>query len=483
VSWSIGSKIWAGFGVALLLFLFVAGASFTTLVQLIFATRQEAKSHQVIDELRDVQNVLTDAELAERGFVLTGNDRFLEPYNRASADITRQITDVAALVGDQPAQQQLLSTVSPMLTQKLADIKGLIDLRRSGDVAGAQKLVGNDASRALSDTIRARLTDMETAERGRLAERQQTAEARATSAESLIRNSSLVALVVLLLAAYLIARNVTVPVRESVTMLSTATTQLNAASEEHQRNASEQSAAVNETTATAAELSAAQKQVIQTAAAVAQSGQKAAHSVDAGQQALDRTLQGLTDIKGKTEATSQRIAALADRSHQVGKIIVTIKDIAEQTNLLALNASIEAARAGEQGKGFAVVASEVRKLAERTKKSTEDITDLIEGMQNSTASAVMATEDTLRTVEDGNREAVQARHLFENIAQQVSDTADAIKQIHVSCQQQDSATGQIAAAMNQINAGMKQTLAAVEQTVASSSSLKEAALKLKRLVG
>jgi methyl-accepting chemotaxis protein len=73
--------------------------------------------------------------------------------------------------------------------------------------------------------------------------------------------------------------------------------------------------------------------------------------------------------------------------------------------------------------------------------------------------------------------------VFANISQQVSDTSDAIKQIHVSCQQQDGATGQIATAMNQINGGMKQTVAAVEQTVASSSGLKETAQRLKRLVG
>jgi methyl-accepting chemotaxis protein len=240
---------------------------------------------------------------------------------------------------------------------------------------------------------------------------------------------------------------------------------------------------VNETTATAAELSASQKQVIQTAANVAQVGHKAATAVGDGQHAIDQTLRGLTDIRSKTQATTQRIIALSDRSQQVGKIVGAIKDLAGQTNMLALNAAIEAARAGDEGKGFAVVASEVRQLAERTKKLTEDVTDLVGAMQSSTTAAVMATEDTLKSVEDGHREAVLARQLFENIAVQVSETGDAIKQIHVSCQQQDSATGQIAAAMSQINAGMKQTVAAVEQNVAASAGLRDTAVRLKGLVG
>ena len=264
--------------------------------------------------------------------------------------------------------------------------------------------------------------------------------------------------------------------------MTSAATELSAASEEQRRSAAQQSAAVNETTATAAELSASQKQVIQTAVAVAHSGDQAVAAIESGQGSITDALRGLMEIKKKTEATSQRILALSDKSQQVGKIVVTIKDIADQINLLALNAAIEAARAGEQGKGFAVVAAEVRKLAERTKKSTDDITQLVGDMQNATTQAVLATEETLRSADAGNNMAVNAGAVFDNIARLVGETADAIKQIHVSCQQQDGATGQIAVAMAQINTGMKQTVAAVEQTVASATGLKDTASQLQDLV-
>ena len=279
-----------------------------------------------------------------------------------------------------------------------------------------------------------------------------------------------------------LARHITRPLRDLAGGLGSSSSHLAAAAEQHRAAMTEQSAAINETTSTTAELSAAQKQVALAAASVVGLGEKATHVADEGRTGARETIGGLDDIRKKTEATSQRIMTLSEKSQQIGKIVVTITNITEQVNLLALNAAIEAARAGDQGKGFAVVAGEVRKLAERTTRSTEDIAHLIEEIQNSTNAAVLATEATLKSVEMGGRLADQSGRLFEELSALVEKTAGATKQIQVSCQQQEAATGQISAAMMQINAGVRQTLPAVERTVISAKELGEMSSSVRQLI-
>ncbi|WP_448192351.1 methyl-accepting chemotaxis protein [Azospirillum sp. sgz301742] len=103
---------------------------------------------------------------------------------------------------------------------------------------------------------------------------------------------------------------------------------------------------------------------------------------------INQSVQGARDTADAADQTSHTIEALAHQALRIGDIVKLINDIASKTNLLALNATIEAARAGDAGKGFAVVASEVKQLANQTAKATEDITQQINGVQQSTQRAV-----------------------------------------------------------------------------------------------
>ena len=103
---------------------------------------------------------------------------------------------------------------------------------------------------------------------------------------------------------------------------------------------------------------------------------------------VDDATQQISKVSAQVEDTAKTMRALAEQVQQIGNITTVIREVAEQTNLLALNAAIEAARAGEQGRGFAVVADEVRKLAERTTTSVQEISAVVTAIQNGAASAV-----------------------------------------------------------------------------------------------
>ncbi|MBD2122804.1 PAS domain S-box protein [Trichocoleus sp. FACHB-262] len=136
---------------------------------------------------------------------------------------------------------------------------------------------------------------------------------------------------------------------------------------------------------------------------------QAAQTAEIGGEAVDRTVDGINDLRLTISETSKMMKRLGEGSQQIGKIVTSISQIASQTNLLALNATIEAARAGEQGKGFAVVAEEVRKLAERSASATEEISDIVSTIQDEISRVMAAMEAGTQQVVDGTLLASEAK--------------------------------------------------------------------------
>ena len=237
--------------------------------------------------------------------------------------------------------------------------------------------------------------------------------------------------------------------------LSSLIAQIHAASAEQAAGAAEQSSTVAEVSATVEELAA-------TASKIAENAQNVAVIAE-------KTLTGMREINDRVDSMAKKILNLGERSQAIGNITAIIDNLSEQTNLLALNAAIEAARAGEAGKGFAVVASEIRKLAERSAESTEEIRHMINEIQAETNSTVIGIEEATRLVSKG--------------VDTVGEVDHAAREISLATQQQKSASEQIVQAMNNIDLVTKQFAASTKQTVASTTDLDKLSQELKLTIG
>jgi hypothetical protein len=205
----------------------------------------------------------------------------------------------------------------------------------------------------------------------------------------------------------------------------------------------EQSAAIADTSATIEQLAAAAGSIAENVRSVAG--------------AASRTGVTMRDMQEKVEAIAVRALSLGERAQKIGEILELIEDIAGQTNLLALNAAIEAARAGEAGKGFAVVAAEVRKLAERSLRSTESISVIVAGVRDETNATIMATEQGTR----------QARE----VGELMTSTATMLEESLLAAQQQKTAADQADTAILQIRQGADQLASAQSQRAATAERL------------
>ncbi len=169
-----------------------------------------------------------------------------------------------------------------------------------------------------------------------------------------------------------------------------------------------------------------------------------------GKVLVDETIDDIKGIKNMVDHIAQKMNSLSERSTQIGEIIQVIDDIAEQTNLLALNAAIEAARAGEHGKGFAVVADEVRKLAENSRKSTEEIRGLIAAIQNETGEVNGEMTKATADVEEGAKVAYQAGTALRNIIKAVNKVSTQVDEINDAMDSMKKQSEALAGAVDKI---------------------------------
>jgi len=169
-----------------------------------------------------------------------------------------------------------------------------------------------------------------------------------------------------------------------------------------------------------------------------------------GMDAVEKTLEGMKNIKSSVETTAAFITKLGVRSNEIGKILNVIDDITDQTTLLALNAAILAAQAGEHGKGFSVVADEIKDLAERTSVSTQEIAELIQNVQMEVKDAIHAMDEGLKSVDEGYKVANDAGDALKKIVESSKQSAEMSFSIQRSTAEQTRATRLVSESMEKV---------------------------------
>lgn len=169
-----------------------------------------------------------------------------------------------------------------------------------------------------------------------------------------------------------------------------------------------------------------------------------------GGRLVGAVVEDISEIAQSVANSARSVEELGERSEQIGTIVAVISGIAAQTNLLALNAAIEAARAGEQGRGFAVVADEVRKLAERTANSTEEIGAMVKAIQEGTQVAVKGMEQGVLRVNEGVMRARQTGEAMDEIYTAANQVMSTVVEISSALREQSAASAEIAEQVSMI---------------------------------
>jgi methyl-accepting chemotaxis protein len=226
------------------------------------------------------------------------------------------------------------------------------------------------------------------------------------------------------------------------------------------------------------EMSASASQVADQAQRASKAAQTAKQTASEGGESVSRTMEGMRRAEDAVTQSSQNVQALRDRSEAIGRMIEMINDIADQTNLLALNAAIEAARAGEHGRGFAVVADEVRKLADRTAKTTSEVRESISQIQGETVRVAGAMQSSATLVREGSGSARAAGeqlgaivHASEHVTEMIGTIAHAASEQSTTTQQVSRSLEEIAAITDTTQRSTSEAQAAIQSLAARSGEL------------
>ncbi|KAA0996328.1 methyl-accepting chemotaxis protein [Pseudomonas sp. ANT_J12] len=271
-------------------------------------------------------------------------------------------------------------------------------------------------------------------------------------------------------------------ISDSSSQLASASEELSCVTEDATRGLHQQSLEIEQAATAVNQMTAAVEEVASNAVATSEASRESDRIAQHGREQVHQTVLSIESLADDVTANATQVEDLAQKVYGISKVLDVIRSIAEQTNLLALNAAIEAARAGDAGRGFAVVADEVRALAHRTQQSTQEIEQMISGIQQGTDSAVSSMQQSNSRARSTLEVAKAAGVALEEIASAFTLINERNIVIASASEEQAAVAREVDRNLMNIRDLALQTSAGANQTSAASQELSRLAVDLNSMV-
>ncbi|KDD69793.1 methyl-accepting chemotaxis protein [Pseudomonas mandelii] len=271
-------------------------------------------------------------------------------------------------------------------------------------------------------------------------------------------------------------------ISDSSTQLASASEELSCVTEEATRGLHQQSLEIDQAATAVNQMTAAVEEVASNAVATSEASRESDRIAQHGREQVHQTVLSIESLADDVTANATQVEDLAQKVYGISKVLEVIRSIAEQTNLLALNAAIEAARAGSAGRGFAVVADEVRALAHRTQQSTQEIEQMMTGIQQGTDAAVSSMQQSNTRARSTLEVAKAAGTALEEIASAFTLINERNLVIASASEEQAAVAREVDRNLMNIRDLALQTSAGANQTSAASQELSRLAVDLNTMV-
>ncbi|MCW6037946.1 CHASE3 domain-containing protein [Spirulina subsalsa FACHB-351] len=439
-------------------------------------------TYEVKLNLRLLEKNLVDAQTGERGFLLTGNETFLELYYQAQVLAPEYLRNLESRMATIPSQMQRLSELRVLQNSKFEDLRTTIQLKQAGQEEAVINAVSSEMGNQIMNQIRAKIAEMATVEDELLAEREETVKRIEFWISFMNWFGLLITIGVGSLVSWMVSKVIMRPIEEVTDAIASSSAEIATAAAQHESLANHQASSIHQTTSTIDELSASARKCAEQAENALTEAQQTLKLAAQGKEVVEKNRLSLTQLKQQIATITAQIEQLKENTDQISNIAGVVTDIAAQTNMLALNASVEAVRAREYGKGFNVVASEIRKLADQSKQSAAKINTLATTIQGAISSTIIVMNQGVQTIGTGVNLGEETATVFVQVADAVENIVVSNQHISSTTVQQSIAIQQVVEATNSINDATVQTVSGITQTKTSTEQLNAAAQNLQNLI-